>query len=74
MTTIKYEKPSGVPLGAVAPIMGETCHEPGNDPDVIPYCGPGNIATGNCWPTGSTAGQTCFPGGTAALCAAGNSF
>lgn len=42
------------------------CTGVGNDPNVIPYCRPGNIATAACEVSGSNAGQTCFTSGSSA--------
>lgn len=36
----------------------------GNDPTTIPYCPAGSIATGNCYPSGGTADNSCHDGGT----------
>ncbi len=65
MAKIKYEKPKGVDLGEVAPVRGLTCIAPGNDPSAVPYCPPGNVATGNCQ-TGTTANQVCWTSGSKA--------
>jgi hypothetical protein len=68
MTKSKYEKPTAVSLGEAPFVAGQTaCVSPGDDPTFIPLCPPGNVATGNCWPSGSDAGQACFgDGGIAA--------
>lgn len=36
----------------------------GNNPTMIPYCDSGSVATGNCYPAGGNAGQSCHDGST----------
>jgi len=68
---IKYEKPKAVSLGPINPAFAQTCSigtaaaegcSTGNDPDTIAYCPDGNVATGNCYTHGHTAGQACNTG------------
>jgi hypothetical protein len=80
---IKYEKPSAVSLGNVAPIMGASCYTLGNgatdgcafgqDPSYVPFCPNGSVATDDCVSVGGVAGSNCRPGNTAAnyVCEAG---
>jgi hypothetical protein len=72
---IKYEKPVGVPLGAVAPITGATdCRNGtrpsgscvgGSDPQLAPVCQPGLTATYNCTVGSTVTNGNCSNGGTA---------
>jgi hypothetical protein len=72
MKKIKYEKPTSLDAGQVAAVQGANCSNGtapvagecinGSDPAIIPYCPAGNIATGNCYTAGHTAGQSCFVG------------
>lgn len=68
---IPYEKPMSMDMGKAASVLGATCSNGdgaadgcgwGNDPTSIPYCDQGGIATGNCYPHGGTAGQSCNTG------------
>mgnify|MGYP006298282421 CR=1 FL=1 len=68
---IKYEKPQSMAVGKIASVLGATCSTGtgaidgcgwGNDPTSIPYCDTGAIATGNCYPHGGQAGQSCHIG------------
>jgi hypothetical protein len=76
MIKVKYEKPTSLDAGQVAAIQGATCSIGngagdgcgyGQDPKTIPYCDTGSIATGNCLPTGGSAGQFCNTGNTATM-------
>jgi hypothetical protein len=84
MKKIKYEKPTSLDAGQVAPILGARCSVgtsptegcyTGNNPDIIPYClTTGATATGACETSGNTAGQTCWQNGATAkwYCGAGS--
>ena len=66
---IRYEKPVGVQLGPVAPIVGLSCMNGtlatgcirGTDPHLVYTCNPGNVASSNCT-AGNTAAQLCWIG------------
>ncbi len=73
---IKYEKPTSVDIGAIAPVLGTVCSNGsgasggcgiGDNPDVEPFCqSTGNNADGNCETNGNIAGKACYStGGTA---------
>lgn len=64
-TRVRYEKPTGLPIGKVAPVKGQTpCGATGFDPQVVPACTmPGYIATSSC-----SFGETVTEG----WCASGN--
>lgn len=65
MEKAKYIKPSVVSLDKVGAVEGKSaCYPVGTDPNIIPQCDPGYVATGNCWPNGTTAGQACWDVGS----------
>ena len=65
MEKIRYEKPVSVPLGAVAPIAGASLCTTGADPNVLPGCTPGNVATNLCSKGSTNNDGNCRDGGWA---------
>ena len=81
---IPYEKPVSIPMGRVAPILGDVCSVGNGAEDCpagmnnasVPICSPNGIDASNDCRTGSRAGTFCWPTGSLAqvYCLSGSGY